>query len=879
MVDLNIKLLAQELNISVDELINICSKLGILEKTGKFINISDKDILLKNIHKNLNTVKKPITLQRKTRSILNVISNSGKNRSIQIEIRKKHTFFKNKIERNKLLENKNNINHMLNDKSHVNINKIQEELIIEHSVNDKKKITTSTKNKIINDKIINLKLSDKSISIKKCNHNNYNYDVKNTKNKSNNCIFLKEEKKIFKDKLNHRIDKKDIKKEYRSINFLNTRHTEYNDLKEIDSKRRTKNKKIKNIHNKKNYITTLNIKKDQEESKSIFCVSNNYKKKNSNSLLQQSFKKPIQIVNRDILIGEKIIVSELANKMAVKSAELIKKMMNLGIIVTINQTIDKDTAQLIAEEMGHKVIVRNENELEELLINDIKRCNSKAKISLRSPVVTIMGHVDHGKTSLLDSIRSSQVVSQEAGGITQHIGAYCVKTKYGIITFLDTPGHAAFTAMRARGAQVTDIVILVIAVDDGIMPQTIESIQHAKAANVPIIVAMNKIDKIENNIDKLKKELMKYSIVAEEWGGDNIFVNISAKLGQGIDNLLNAISLQAEMLDLKAFFNGMSSGIVIEAFLDKGRGPIATVLVREGILKQGDILICGCAYGKVRAMRDENCNFIVEAGPSIPVQILGLSHVPNIGDIFTVVNNEKKARDVALYRQIKYRETKLSGYKRIKLENVFNNLSISNGITELNIVLKSDVQGSLEAISDALLKLSNQEVIVKIIGSGVGGITETDVSLAVASNAILLGFNVRPNSSAKRMILLENVNIRYYSVIYQLIEEVKQSILGLLSPKHKQEIIGLAIVRSIFKSPKFSEIAGCMVTEGIIKKNKSVRILRNNTVIYQGELESLRRFKEDVVEVRKGMECGIGIKNYNNIHINDLIEVMEEIEC
>lgn len=610
-------------------------------------------------------------------------------------------------------------------------------------------------------------------------------------------------------------------------------------------------------------------RKNQKDGK--FGKGKNGKK---GAALQQAFTKPVQVVKQDVVIGETITVAELANKMATKATEIIKAMMKMGEMVTINQVLDQETAQLVAEELGHKVILRNENELEEEVLGD--RDVNAEKVT-RAPVVTIMGHVDHGKTSLLDYIRSTKVASGEAGGITQHIGAYHVETENGMITFLDTPGHAAFTSMRARGAQATDIVVLVVAADDGVMPQTIEAIQHAKAAQVPVVVAVNKIDKPEADPDRVKNELSQYGILPEEWGGESQFVHVSAKAGTGIDELLDAILLQAEVLELKAVRKGMASGAVIESFLDKGRGPVATVLVREGTLHKGDIVLCGFEYGRVRAMRNELGQEVLEAGPSIPVEILGLSGVPAAGDEVTVVRDEKKAREVALYRQGKFREVKLARQQKSKLENMFANMT-EGEVHEVNIVLKADVQGSVEAISDSLLKLSTDEVKVKIIGSGVGGITETDATLAAASNAILVGFNVRADASARKVIEAESLDLRYYSVIYNLIDEVKAAMSGMLSPELKQQIIGLAEVRDVFKSPKFGAIAGCMVTEGVVKRHNPIRVLRDNVVIYEGELESLRRFKDDVNEVRNGMECGIGVKNYNDVRTGDVIEVFEIIE-
>ena len=593
------------------------------------------------------------------------------------------------------------------------------------------------------------------------------------------------------------------------------------------------------------------------------------------STLQQAFTKPAQAVNRDVVIGETITVAELANKMAVKATEVIKTMMKMGAMATINQVIDQETAQLVAEEMGHKVTVRKENELEEAVMSDR---DLHAELVTRAPVVTIMGHVDHGKTSLLDYIRKAKVAAGEAGGITQHIGAYHVETDDGkMITFLDTPGHAAFTSMRARGAKATDIVVLVVAADDGVMPQTIEAIQHAKAAGVPMVVAVNKIDKPEANPERVETELLQHEVVAEKFGGDVQFVYVSAKKGTGVDELLDAILLQSEVLELTAVKEGMASGVVIESYLDKGRGPVATILVQSGTLNRGDIVLCGFEYGRVRAMRDENGKDINAAGPSIPVEVLGLSGVPAAGDEVTVVRDEKKAREVALYRQGKFRDVKLARQQKAKLENMFSNME-EGDVAELNVIVKADVQGSVEAIVQSLHELSNEEMKVKVVGSGVGGITETDATLAAASNAIMLGFNVRADASARRIIENENIDLRYYSIIYELLNEIKAAMSGMLQPEFKQEIIGLAEVRDVFRHPKFGAIAGCMVTEGIVKRNNPIRVLRDNVVIFEGELESLRRFKDDVGEVRNGMECGIGVKNYNDVKVGDQIEVFETVE-
>ena len=582
---------------------------------------------------------------------------------------------------------------------------------------------------------------------------------------------------------------------------------------------------------------------------------------------------PTVLFYGEVILGETITVAELAQKMAVKSAEVIKCLMKLGEMVTINQVIDQATAQIVVEEMGHKAVLRKDNALEEALLAD--RNSDESKALPRAPVVTIMGHVDHGKTSLLDFIRKSKIAAGEAGGITQRIGAYHVDTERGSgITFLDTPGHAAFTAMRARGAQVTDIVVLVVAADDGVMPQTLEAIQHANAAKVPLIVAINKIDKPGAEPSRVVNELIQHGVIPESMGGEVQFVEVSAKTGQGVDALLDAILLQSEMLELTAIADGLASGVVIESRLDKGRGPVAAVLVREGTLHKGDVVLCGLEYGRVRAMRNEKGQNLTEAGPSIPVEIFGLSGVPDAGDEVTVVLDEKKAREVALFRQGKFRELKIAKQQKAKLENMFKD----NQASELNVVLKADTQGSVEAISDALNKLATDEVKVNIIGSGVGGITETDATLATASSAIIVGFNVRADAPARRVIETEGVDLHYYSVIYDLIDDIKKAMSGMLKAEVQQRIIGLANVREVFRHPKFGAIAGCMVTEGIVKRSAPIRVLRDNVVIYEGELDSLRRFKDDVSEVKNGNECGICVKNYQDVRVGDQIEVFENVE-
>ncbi|KPY24662.1 translation initiation factor IF-2 [Pseudomonas syringae] len=586
------------------------------------------------------------------------------------------------------------------------------------------------------------------------------------------------------------------------------------------------------------------------------------------------FQSPTGPVIRDVAIGETITVGELSAQMSVKAAEVIKFMFKMGTPVTINQVLDQETAQLIAEELGHKVTLVSDSALEDSLAESLK---FEGESFSRAPVVTVMGHVDHGKTSLLDYIRRAKVAAGEAGGITQHIGAYHVETERGMVTFLDTPGHAAFTAMRARGAKATDIVILVVAADDGVMPQTIEAVQHAVAAGVPLVVAVNKIDKPGADLDRIRSELSVHGVTSEEWGGDTPFVSVSAKMGTGVDELLEAVLLQAEVLELKATPSAPGRGVVVESRLDKGRGPVATVLVQDGTLRQGDMVLVGSNFGRIRAMLDENGKPVKEAGPSIPVEILGLDGTPDAGDEMSVLADEKKAREVALFRQGKFREVKLARAHAGKLENIFENMGQEEKKT-LNIVLKSDVRGSLEALQGALGGLGNDEVQVRVVGGGVGGITESDANLALASNAVLFGFNVRADAGARKIVEQEGLDMRYYNVIYDIIEDVKKALTGMLGSDVRENILGIAEVRDVFRSPKFGAIAGCMVLEGTVYRNRPIRVLREDIVIFEGELESLRRFKDDAAEVRAGMECGIGVKSYNDVKVGDKIEVFEKVQ-
>lgn len=626
-------------------------------------------------------------------------------------------------------------------------------------------------------------------------------------------------------------------------------------------------------------------KKSEEDSQRVSTRDNKKGKKKGKqghraaatvSDSKHQFEMPVAPIVYDVTIPEIIIVSDLAQKMNVKAAVVIKHLMNLGIMATINQTIDQDTAVILVEEMGHKVIMQSDDDLEQEMLAEVTQDDNRSRLP-RAPIVTIMGHVDHGKTSLLDYIRKTRVAAGEAGGITQHIGAYQVKTDHGSVTFLDTPGHAAFTAMRARGADVTDVVIVVVAADDGVMPQTKEAVEHARAAGVPIIVAINKIDKADANPDKVMQELSSINVLAEEWGGDVQFLKISAKTGAGIDELIEALIIQTEILELTAPIEGAASGIVIESRLDKGRGAVATILIQKGTLENGQMVLCGHEYGRVRAMFNENGKLIKDAGPSVPVEILGLSGTPFAGDEFLVVQNERVAKELAKHREDRKKFSRHAAQHASKLDEVFSKMT-SGELASVNLVIKTDVQGSLEALKGSLVALSNPEVEVKVIFGGVGGINEGDANLALASNAILIGFNVRADAAARKLIEEKGIDLHYYSVIYDAIDEVKKSISGMLAPEIKEHIVGLAEVRDVFKSPKFGAIAGCMVVDGFVKRNLPIRVLRENVVIYEGQLESLRRYKDDVAEVKMGMDCGIGVKNYNDVQPGDQIEVFERTE-
>lgn len=928
MSDVTVKSLAAEIEVSVERLVQQFADAGITKSANESVTAQEKQTLLAWLKRESGSEPDKLTLQRKTRSTLSIQGSGGKSKSIQIEVRKKRTIVKRDPHETQRIADEARVRQEAQlqvqreaeqakkqEQEQVMAKKRAEEEQAQRLVQAEREArereqqkasrqtvrqasrTTGNRQQPVSGDNSRPKKPDNSKSetmpssssagktkIDQSEKARLEAEARKLKRKAeeqaqrkleeNAKRVAEEARRMAEENAGHwNNDENDLENhDYHLTTSRHARQAEDESDQEVEGGGRGRGRAGKPVRQKKSNKHAEN-KADREEARAAVRGGKGGKQRKSSSL-QQSFQKPAQVVNRDVVIGETITVAELANKMAVKGSQVIKVMMKLGAMATINQVIDQETAQLVAEEMGHKVILRRENELEEALMSDR---DMGVQSESRAPVVTIMGHVDHGKTSLLDYIRSTKVASGEAGGITQHIGAYHVQTDNGMITFLDTPGHAAFTAMRARGAQATDIVVLVVAADDGVMPQTIEAIQHAKAAKVPVVVAVNKTDKPEADPDRVKNALAQHDIIPEEWGGDCQFVHVSAKTGTGIDDLLDAILLQAEVLELKAIRSGMASGVVIESFLDKGRGSVATVLVREGTLHKSDIVLCGFEYGRVRGMRDELGREVLEAGPSIPVEILGLSGVPAAGDEVTVVRDEKKAREVALYRQGKFREVKLARQQKSKLENMFANMA-EGEVSEVNIVFKADVQGSVEAISDSLQKLSTEEVKVKIVGSGVGGITETDATLAAASNAILVGFNVRADAAARRVVESESLDLRYYSVIYNLIDEVKAAMAGMLSPEYKQQIIGLAEVRDVFKSPKFGAIAGCMVTEGIVKRHNPIRVLRDNVVIYEGELESLRRFKDDVNEVRNGMECGIGVKNYNDVRTGDVIEVFETVE-
>jgi len=887
MADITVAELAKEIGTPVERLVSQLADSGVNKSATDAISQDEKEVLLGHLKKQHgdNSAAKPskLTLNRKTKSTLTT-GHGSKSKSINVEVRKKRTYVKrSELEEQQIAEAAEKSEVEAAEKADA-LALVKAEAAAKEAENAKAVAIVKAEVEAERKAAAKIETAEKAkqVAAEKAKNPDKAPVAKVEETEEAKRLRLAQEQEVAAK----------IEAEAKEAAEAARKLAEENEgrWKEQEEERKVKEKEVVHVTSSK-YAQEAEDKVDaadegagRRRKKKKATDKNARAGRNSRGgrkqtlsapqSLKHGFTKPVETKVNDIRIGETISVAELANKMAKKGAEVVKAMFKMGAMATINQIIDQETAALVSEEMGFNVVLVKENALEEAVLADR---DDNGEVQTRAPVVTIMGHVDHGKTSLLDYIRKAKVADGEAGGITQHIGAYHVETGHGMISFLDTPGHAAFTAMRSRGAKATDIVIIVVAADDGVMPQTIEAIQHAKASDAPIIIAVNKMDKENADPDRVKSELSQHDVLSEEWGGDVQFCHVSAKTGLGIDELLDAILLQSEVLELTAVINKMASGIVVESKLDKGRGPVATVLIQEGTLKQGDIVLCGLEYGRVRAMRDENGKTIQSAGPSIPVEIIGLSGVPLAGDEATVVKDEKKAREVALFRQGKFRDVKLARQQKAKLENMFASMA-EGEISEVNVVIKSDVQGSLEAISDSLLKLSTDEVKVRIIGSGVGAITETDATLAAASNAIIVGFNVRADTSARKVIELENIDLRYYSVIYALIDEVKQAMSGMLAPEFKQEIIGLAQVRDVFKSPKIGAIAGCMVTEGIIKRSAPIRVLRENVVIYEGELESLRRFKDDVQEVRNGIECGIGVKNYNDVRVGDQIEVFETVE-
>ncbi|QYK00495.1 translation initiation factor IF-2 [Shewanella psychrotolerans] len=881
MADTTVEKLAAEVGKTADRLVEQFSEAGIKKNKSDTVSEQEKQQLLDFLKKQHGGDAAPtkMTLQRKSVSTLSVAGSGGQSKDVKVEVRKKRTFVKRDAAADAEAEAKAKIEAEAKAAAEAEAKakaeaeaKAKAEADAAAKAKAKAEAEAKAKKAAEAKPVVAETAEEKAAKLEEARLLAAKEAAAKQKLDEEAKAAAEEARRLAEENEKRWAEEERIRKESeKSADHHVTTSTEARAAEDTaDMNAEKRGRRARKPAGKKEVVNKKRGGRDNRGGRD----RNSRNQRNAPESMDHGFNKPAAAVSRDVSIGETVTVAELAQKMAVKATEIIKQMMKMGSMVTINQVLDQETAQMVAEEMGHKVVLTRENELEHQVLADR---DGNIKVEPRAPVVTIMGHVDHGKTSLLDYIRRAKVASGEAGGITQHIGAYHVETENGMITFLDTPGHAAFTAMRARGAKATDIVILVVAADDGVMPQTIEAIQHAKAGGVPLIVAVNKMDKPEADPDRVKSELSQHGVMSEDWGGSNMFCHVSAKSGEGIDELLEGILLEAEVLELKAVREGMAAGVVVESKLDKGRGPVATVLVQEGTLKQGDIVLCGLEYGKVRAMKDENGKSITEAGPSIPVEILGLSGVPSAGDEATVVRDERKAREVALYRQGKFRDVKLARQQKSKLENMFANMT-EGEVQELNIVLKADVQGSLEAISDSLNKLSTDEVKVNIIASGVGGLTETDASLAAASNAIMVGFNVRADAQARKTIDSESVDLRYYSVIYHLIDEVRAAMGGMLAPEFRQEIIGLAEVRDVFKSPKIGAIAGCMVTEGTIKRSAPIRVLRDNVVIYEGELESLRRFKDDVNEVRNGMECGIGVKNYNDVRVGDQIEVFETVE-
>ena len=837
MAQVTVTELAKTVGASTERLLSQMKEAGLPHTLGdEEVSDQEKQTLLahlKGLHGQSASEPKKITLKRKTISTLKSINR----KTVNIEVRKKRTYIKRTDE------------------------EIRAQADLENEAKEREaQVKLEEENKGPE-----IKETDKK-PLSKANST----DLSEAKTESGTTSSIDSTKEIPS-------STDDLRKANKKAKFASAENSESSNergrkssIDDDEDKLAKKAKKVLSKPGKKKPLLDFEENEVQSSSKASIVSSGRVLKLDNKHV----FQKPVDRKIIDVAIPDEITVSDLAQKMSLKSALVIKELMKLGVIATINQTIDQETAFLVVEELGHKPMVKEETSVEDELNKQFEKLQNAGQTISRAPIVTIMGHVDHGKTSLLDRIKKSHVAAGEAGGITQHIGAYHVDTKFGSITFLDTPGHAAFTAMRARGASVTDIVILVVAGDDGVMPQTEEAIQHARAAGVPIIVAINKMDKEGADPDKVTNELVAQEVIPEEYGGDVQFVRVSAETGDGLDTLLEAVTLQSELLELSASVDIPSRGIIVEARIDKGRGVVATALVQHGTLKKGDFIVAGESVGKIRAMTNEKNAMISEAAPSVPAEILGLDEAPNAGDEFFVIADERRAKELASLRAEKARQERVARQQATKLETMLFDMD-GNKASKLNLIIKADVKGSLEAINGAITDFSNDEVMVNIVSSGVGGITESDINLALTTEAIVIGFNVRASSSAKALAEKENVEFRYYSIIYKLIDEVKLALSGMLAPELKEEIIGLAEVRDVFRSPKFGAIAGCMVVEGAVSRNQPIRVLRDDIVIFEGELESLRRFKDEASEVRSGMECGIGVKDYNDVKVGDQIEVFE----
>lgn len=848
MADVKISELAKTVGVSVDKLLAQIKEAGLPHlQPDELISNDDKNALLVFLRRShgdreaTNAAPKKITLKRKTIGTLKSSSNHGRGKTVNVEVRKKRTYVKRVAEEN------------LDSASTTQ----EDEENLEKPIPETQEVKSEPKGET----------KDGEDVAKEPEHSGDSQPVESKPPVLPTEVVPPEEvtaartsksatkrKSVGKEEADDPIDKK--KGHLRN-----------------KAKAQAPKRQSKTIHVNDDFVLEGD---DFDELGGRGRRAVGRKSRSKMASQQHAFEKPTEFISKEITIGASNTLTDLAQKMSVKSAEIIKVLLNMGVMATINQVLDQDTSTLLVEEMGHIAVFVSEDAIEEDLAEELSSKEGKEKVS-RAPVITVMGHVDHGKTSLLDYIRKSAVASGEAGGITQHIGAYHVETEHGMISFLDTPGHAAFTAMRSRGAKATDVIVLVVAADDGVKPQTEEAVQHAKAADVPLVVAINKMDKDGVDPDRVKNELSAIDVIPEDWGGDVQFIGVSAITGSGVESLLEAILLQAELLELSAYTDIPGQGVVVESRLDKGRGPVASVLVKNGTLRLGDIVLAGQEYGKVRALVDELGNNVNSAGPSIPVEVLGLNGVPDAGDEFVVVTDEKSARDVAKFRLERQKDSQLAKQQSGMIENMFSGLG-SNEKKVFNLILKADVRGSLEAITASLQKLATDEVGINIVGGSVGGISENDAHLAATSNAMVFGFNVRADKAARDVIENEALQLRYYNVIYDVIDDAKQIMGGMLSPEIREEIVGIAEVRDVFNSPKFGQIAGSMVIEGTVYRSKPIRVLREDVVIYEGELESLRRFKDDATEVRNGMECGIGVRNYTDVKIGDKIEVYETTE-